>query len=57
MNGAMFNPQDKSLVISVRPNDVKVFPDMDEGLLVIAVANLDDGIEIFHDSDAIWWPV
>lgn len=57
MNGAMFNPDDRSLVISVRPEDVKVFPDLDEGLLVIAVANLDDGIEIFHDSDRIWRPV
>lgn len=57
MNAAMFNPEDKSLVISVRPDDVKVFPDHDAGLLTIAVANLAEGIEIFHDSDALWWPV
>lgn len=58
MNAALFNPEDRSLVISVRPDDVKVFPDHDAGLLTIAVANLNEGIEIYHDdADALWWPV
>ena len=55
-NGAIFNPQDKSLVISVRVGDVWVLPDGD-GRITIAVADLADGIEIVHDDEALWWPV
>lgn len=55
-NGAIFNPEDKSLVIAVKVKDVKVFYESD-GLLTIALANLDDGIEIIHDGGKLWWPV
>lgn len=55
-NGAIFNPEDKTLVISARVKDVQVFPESD-GLLTIAVTNFTDGIEIVHDGDEIWWPV
>lgn len=55
-NGAIFNPEDKTLVISARVKDVRVFPESD-GHLTIAVENLTDGIEIVHDDDRLWWPV
>jgi len=55
-NGAIFDPQDKSLVISVRVGDICVIPEAD-GRITIAVANLSDGIEIVHDDEALWWPV
>jgi len=56
-NGAIFDPVDKTLVISVRVGDVSVFPEGD-GRLTIAVKSLEEGIEIVHDDEeALWWPV
>jgi hypothetical protein len=56
-NGAIFDPVDKTLVISVKVGDVSVFPESD-GRLTIAVTHLDEGIEIVHDDEeALWWPV
>jgi hypothetical protein len=56
-NGAIFDPADKTLVISVRVGDVSVFPESD-GRLTIAVKSLEEGIEIVHDDEeALWWPV
>lgn len=56
INGAIFNPEDKSLVIAVKVKDVKVFYESD-GLLTIALANMSDGIEIVHTGEQLWWPV
>jgi hypothetical protein len=56
MNGAIFNPEDSSLIISARADDIRVFAESD-GLITIAIVNLDEGIEIVHDSDELWWPV
>jgi hypothetical protein len=55
-NGAIFNPDDKSMVISARAGDICVFPETD-GRITIAVANLSDGIEIVHENEDLWWPV
>ena len=56
-NGAIFDPEGKTLVISVRVADVSVFPEGD-GRFTIAVKNLEEGIEIVHDDEeALWWPV
>lgn len=56
MNGAMFNPEDKTLVVSARATDVRTFPETD-GYITIAIVNLDEGIEVTHDSERLWWPV
>lgn len=55
-NGAIFNPEDKSLVIAVKVKDVKVFYESG-GLITIAIANMDDGIDIVHNGERLWWPV
>jgi hypothetical protein len=56
-NGAIFDPVDKSLVISARVGDICVFPESD-GRITIAIAKLEDGIEIVHEDEGVlWWPV
>jgi hypothetical protein len=56
LNGAIFNPEDNSLVISAKPGDIRFFGESD-GRITIAVANVKDGIEIVHSEDRLWWPV
>jgi len=56
-NGAIFDPVDKSLVISAKVADIFVLPESD-GRVTIGIAKLDEGIEIVHDEEeALWWPV
>ena len=56
-NGAIFDPVDRSLIVSARVGDVCVFPESG-GRITIAISKLDDGIEIVHeDENALWWPV
>lgn len=55
-NGAIFDPKEKSMVISVKVQDITVLPEGD-GRVTIAIANLVDGIEIVHEDRRIWWPV
>jgi hypothetical protein len=55
-NGAIFDPESRSLVISAKVDDVQVYPDSD-GRLTIAVCRLEEGIEIVHSSERLWWPV
>lgn len=53
---AIFNPDDKSLIIYADPRDLKLFSD-DAGMVSIVVDNLIDGIEIIHERGEIWWPI
>lgn len=56
-NGAIFDPVDKSLVISAKVGDIFVIPESD-GRITIGISKLDDGIEIVHEDDStLWWPV
>lgn len=55
-NGAIFDPDDRSLIISAHPKDTRVMVD-DSGMINILIENLADGIEIVHESDELWWPI
>ena len=55
-NGAIFDPESKSLVVSARASDIQVFTGED-GRITEAVAHLDGGIEIVHSADRLWWPL
>jgi hypothetical protein len=55
-NGAIFDPMDKSLVISAKVADIFVLPESD-GRVTIGISKLDEGIEIVHEDSALWWPV
>jgi hypothetical protein len=56
-NGAIFDPVDKSLVISAKVEDIFVLPESD-GRVTIGISKLHEGIEIVHeDEDVLWWPV
>lgn len=56
MNGAFLDTHEQLLMVSANVDDVTVQRDGD-GRVVIYVTEFDDGIEIFHDSDRLWWPV
>lgn len=55
-NGAIFDPKDKSMVISAKVQDIAVIPE-GGGRVTIAITNLTDGIEIVHEDRRLWWPV
>jgi hypothetical protein len=55
-NGAIFDPDDRSLIISAKVGDVNVFPEAG-GRITIAVSALEDGIEIINSKRELWWPV
>lgn len=55
-NGALFDPDDKTLIISARIGDVIILPGADSQITIV-VADLMDGIEIVNSNDCLWWPV
>lgn len=54
-NGAMFDPEDRVLIISARIVDVSVVAGRGGKTVTIAVMNLDDGIEIIYDEMQKLW--
>lgn len=55
-NGAIFDPDDRSLIISAKIEDVNVFPEAG-GRVTIAISDVNDGIEIINSKKDLWWPV
>lgn len=56
MNGGLLEPNEQVLLISARSKDVQVHKD-GRGRVVIAISNFDEGIEVVHEGDKLWWPV
>lgn len=54
LNGAVFDPQDRTLIVSAKLADVTIATSPKDGTVVIAVLNLDEGIEIVHENPRIW---
>lgn len=55
-NGGLFNPEDKTLTLSVKLRDVTLQEDGSDRIL-ITVDDLADGIEIVYKGDRLWRPV
>lgn len=54
MNGALFDPEEKDLFVHARAEDISVHEE--EGLVIMRVQNLDEGIEIPNPYDRVWRP-
>lgn len=56
MNGAFFDPELRTLVISANLRDI-LLQEEDKDRVVLTVTGLDEGIEIVHNHDRLWRPV
>lgn len=56
MNGGFLDTGEQILMISANTDDVTIHRDGDDRI-IIYVSDFDDGIEILHDGDRLWWPV
>lgn len=54
MNGALFDPQAQDLFIHARRQDISMHEE--EGLVIVRVEHLDEGIEIPNPHERLWRP-
>lgn len=57
MSQAFFDPTLHVLVVALRPEEMTMEEEADgSGRVVLAIAGLNEGIEIVYDEDRLWRP-